>query len=112
MGKPGKRRNRKQQPSNCSQGEDPVLSHSGEYIFPRAMLLKDPSRFLPCEIGLCRPSTCWHLTRSLKRRLTRTPTDFGEGVRRQMGSKPVSSHSVETTDRNGFSRGISAPASD
>src|SRR5437667_2416478 len=36
MGKPGKRRNRKQQPSNCSQGEETVLSRDARGYIPKS----------------------------------------------------------------------------
>src|SRR5512142_270434 len=111
MRTPGKRRNRKQKPSSRSPNEDTILSHYGEYILPRAMMDGVPSRSQRCKIELCKPCTCWLLIRSLRRRLTRTLTDFGEGARRQMRLKPASSHSVETTGHNGFSKGIYAPAS-
>src|SRR5690348_8851360 len=100
MGKPGKRRNKKQQPFSRSQGEDTVHFHYGEYISPRAMGRSGPSRFLRCETGLCKPCTCSPLILSQKPRLTRTPMDFGEVARRQTRLKPASSRSAATTEHN------------
>src|SRR5690348_1347962 len=99
MEPPGRRRNRRQKPFTRSPHGDIILNHYGGSTFPRAMVLEDLSRFLPCEIERCKPCTCWPWTPSLKQRLIRTLTDFGEAAAPQMLLKPASSHSVETTGR-------------
>jgi retron-type reverse transcriptase len=75
MGKPGKRRNRRQRLFTRCSNEDITLNRYDVSTFPRAKGRSGPSRFQPCGTGRCKP--CTGLSLDPVAQTTADPNSYG-----------------------------------